>query len=221
MKQLILHIAFIVVGVFIVAYGVYAVTLTAGFVRDWITLIAIGAATTAIGACRLYRIVADFQEAAEGINVAVEQTHIDPTLVGLPRAELWTRVLGQFNVTARPDDEHEGRLLFDFQGGHFYVDIDDSAFAELYYAFIEEVDLTDIDEVSLVRRAINEANYSGCPNIVYSLNDEEDRMYVHMVQSVLLVPQIPHLSDYLQSRLVVFFQLQRRFVNILDKLRKE
>lgn len=174
-----------------------------------------------LGGYHLYKTFSDYRVAADDLHQLVATTHTDPELLGLSQQELWRNVLKQLNVDVRTDDEHDNRFLFDFQGGHFYVDVDDTAFSELYYAFIEEADLSDVEEVSLMRRAINEANYHACPTIVYSTNEEEDKMYVHMVQSVFLMPQIPHAKDYLQSRLVVFFQLQRRLTNIEERMRQE
>lgn len=181
----------------------------------------LGVAATVSASFHIYRMLRDYQDATVALQQNVLQSRVDPSLVGLPRKELWQNVLKELDVELRQDEERENRFLFDYQGGHFYVDIDDSAFAEVYYAFIEEIELSDIEEVSLMRRAINEANFNACPTIVYSTSEEEDKMYVHMVQSVLLLPQIPQAKEYMTSRLMVFFQLQRRFVGILDRLRQE
>lgn len=219
-NDLITVIAFLF-GIAIVAacaVGVYNGVLV---IADVLLSGTIGLLVAGWGAYRFYHTVRDYNDATAALNHAVETSQVDPSYLGLSREDLWQRVLSELNVEARPDEEHPGRYLFDYQGGHFYVDIDKSAFAEVYYAFIEELDLSDIDEVSLIRRAINEANFNACPTLVYSTNEEEDKMYVHMLQSVLLLPQIPQLKDYLQSRLTVFFQMQRHFVNILDRLRQE
>lgn len=140
----------------------------------------------------------------------------------LDSERLWLATLAELDVEPRRDDERDNRWLFEFQGGNFYVDVDaTSAFSEVYYPFIEEIELTDVEEVSLVRRAINEANMACCPTLVYTVNEEEQKMYVHIVQSVFLMPQIPSVAAYLQSRLTVFFQLQRRLSGIEDRLRQE
>lgn len=181
----------------------------------------IGVASLVASGIHLFHTFRDFRQAANDLHHVVEQTEADPELLGLSHVELWQSVLRRLNVETRLDEDNKDRYLFDYQGGHFYVDIDNSAFAELYFAFIDEVDLSDVDEVSLIRRAINEANYGGTPTIVYSTNEEEDKMYVHMVQSVLLMPQIPHIKEYMQSRLAVFFQLHRRLASIEDRMRQE
>lgn len=151
----------------------------------------------------------------QGVQAAVHGTRIDSE-------RMWTEAMKQLDIEPRRDDERSNRWLFEYQGGNFYVDVDlTSAFSEVYYPFVEEVDLADIDEVSLVRRAINEANMACCPTLVYSVDEDEQKMYVHIVQSVFLLPQIPSIGAYLQSRLTAFFQLQRRFSSIEDRMRQE
>lgn len=220
MKKIILNICTLVIGL---TLFVESVILMAGEGWSWYYAmhLVVGLFISAVTLYVLYRDQRDYREASESLRQTIQESRVDPTLVGLTQVDLWQAALKKLDVEVRQDEDRENRYLFDFQGGHFYADVDNTVFSDVYYAFIEELDLSDIEEVSLMRRAINEANYNGCPTIVYSTSEEEDKMYVHMVQSVLLIPQIPHIDEYLKSRLMVFFQLQRHFVSILDRLRKE
>lgn len=218
MKKIILNICTLVIGL---TLFVESVILMAGEGWSWYYAmhLVVGLFISAVTLYVLYRDQRDYREASESLRQTIQESRVDPTLVGLTQVDLWQAALKKLDVEVRQDEDRENRYLFDFQGGHFYADVDNTVFSDVYYAFIEELDLSDIDEVSVVRRAINETNYAAGINVVYSTSDDSDQMHVHMVQSVLLMPQLPHLKDYVESRLAAFFQLQRRYANIEDKLR--
>lgn len=220
MRNVLLKVAGLVAGMLMAIVGVSMIESGENAVYAGLMLGA-GVVVTALSGWYIFDTVRDYEKVTEAFCNMVETTKVDPTTLSMSRVELWQHVLQELNVDTRPDEDHKGRYHFDYQGGHFYVDIDDYAFAEVYYAFIEEVELSDVEEVSLMRRAINETNYNACPTVVYSTDKDGDKMYVHMLQSVLLVPQIPQASEYLKSRLNVFFQLQRHFAGIVDRLRQE
>lgn len=112
-----------------------------------------------------------------------------------------------------------GRYDFSYQGGNFFVDVDDSPFLNFLYAFLGDTDLSDIDEFSLWRKAINNVNIYTQAVFFYSINEEENKAYIHARSRMLFIKAIPDADAYLQSILDGFFTSVRYLQNEIDKLR--
>ena len=120
------------------------------------------------------------------------------------------------------DEEDEERIHFTYQGENFMIDTQkEGLFVCLYDTWWYEVSLSDLDEYSDARRAVNACNFNYATSLVYTINEEENQMGIHCRSVFLLTAEIPNISDYFRSRLQDCFLQHRNFHQKLDELRKK
>ena len=123
----------------------------------------------------------------------------------------------QYDIGEGEDD----RIHFAFQGEHFLVDADnENSYLYIYDYSWGSVELYDIDDVSRLRKAINETNWRCSVTTVYTIDETAKTMLVHSKMTVLFVPQIVGLETYLKSTLTNFFRAHQLVGGELEKLRK-
>lgn len=141
---------------------------------------------------------------------------------GMKPRELCKAILQNLNCKTE-EDEEEGsdRLAFKFQGETFCIIVsDDCLLATIYDFSWGSVELDDIDEVSRVRKIINEINFQyGGHTLFYTMDTDNNRMVVHTKRQILLTPEIPNLDNYMTAMLSGFFEVQRAMAHELDKER--
>lgn len=99
------------------------------------------------------------------------------------------------------------------QNGNNYVGVWDTFWwhAELY----------DVEELSCLRRAINGANLNTSVITVYTTDEAGSNVDVHCKATILFIPQIPELEDYLRLELNEFFRAHHFVESELEKLREK
>lgn len=141
---------------------------------------------------------------------------------GMKPRELCKAILHDLNCKTE-EDEEEGsdRLAFKFQGETFCIIVsDDCLLATIYDFSWGSVELDDIDEVSRVRKIINEINFQyGGHTLFYTMDTDNNRMVVHTKRQILLTPEIPNLDNCMTAMLSGFFEVQRAMAHELDKER--
>lgn len=104
-----------------------------------------------------------------------------------------------------------GSILLAYMGNKFVIKHEDSDFILIMLPSWMAVDSWNVEEVSQVRRALNETNQNSPVTTVYYFNQEVNRMILSSKVTVQLIPQIPDLSVYLRSWLNEFFTVQEEF----------
>lgn len=141
---------------------------------------------------------------------------------GKSAKDLLVAVLRQLNCKVEFDEENADKMFFTYQGENFCaVASNDCLVATLYDFAWGGVDLDDLDEVSMLRKAINDVNMYTPVTLVYTIDKDENKMIAHTKRQVLMVPQIPDLEKYLAAMLSSFFDVQRSLAQELDNLCKE
>lgn len=141
---------------------------------------------------------------------------------GKSTKDLLVAVLQKLNCKVEFDEENADKMFFTYQGENFCaVASNDCLMATLYDFSWGGVELDDLDEVSMLRKAINEVNMYSPVTLVYSIDKDADKMIAHTKRQILMVPQIPDLEKYLIAMLSSFFEVQRNLARELDNLRKE
>ena len=142
---------------------------------------------------------------------------------GLKPRELCKVLLRDLNCKVVEDEEDKERMEFNFQGETFCLIVtDDCLFATVYDFSWGSISLDDIDEVSRLRKAINNVNFRfGGLCVVYTIDTEKNRMVVHTKRQFLVTPEIPNILDYMIAILTGFFEVQRALTHELDILRQE
>lgn len=117
-------------------------------------------------------------------------------------------------------DDDDKRIHFVFQGEHFLANADNERpYVGLWDVHWGSVELYDIDEISRLRKAINEANLNNSVTTVFTIDDSGKEMDVHCKATILFVREIPHLDDYLKVELNEFFNAHHLVGSEMKRLR--
>lgn len=119
-------------------------------------------------------------------------------------------------------DEEDERIQFAFQGENFVADAtNEGCYVHLWDTFWGQVELYDIDEFTRLRKAINTSNTNCSTTTVYSINEAGSSVDVHSKKSILFLPQIPQVENYLRSELGDFFRAHQIVGYEMAKMREK
>lgn len=101
------------------------------------------------------------------------------------------------------------RFKLAFQGADFFVEVFGGDYIRLQlidgvYAYVD-----DVEEFSLLRRAVNEANWFSTVTIVYTVLDD-NQVLINYQSFALAISQIPSFDKYLEYEISQFFFAQKR-----------
>lgn len=140
----------------------------------------------------------------------------------LSTRDLCAEVLRKLNCDVQFDEENEYNMYFTYQGENFSVDTwENGLMITIWDTWWGTVDLDDLDDVSRVRKAINNINVRQNLTLMYSIDEKGQKFAVHTKRQCLLIPQIPQIENYMAAMLTDFFDVQRSFKEEYDKLRLE
>lgn len=136
--------------------------------------------------------------------------------------DLCAEVLRKLNCDVLFDEENEYNMYFTYQGENFSVDTwENGLMITIWDTWWGTVDLDDLDDVSRVRKAINNINVRQNLTLMYSIDEKGQKFAVHTKRQCLLIPQIPQIENYMAAMLTDFFDVQRSFKEEYDRLRLE
>lgn len=136
--------------------------------------------------------------------------------------DLCAEVLRKLNCDVQFDEENEYNMYFTYQGENFSVDTwENGLMITIWDTWWGTVDLDDLDDVSRVRKAINNINVRQNLTLMYSIDEKGQKFAVHTKRQCLLIPQIPQIENYMAAMLTGFFEVQRSFKEEYDRLRLE
>jgi len=129
--------------------------------------------------------------------------------------------LKEMGGTIREINKENLRIHYDYQGHSFLLDsMDGCRFINVWDPCWYEIPLDDIDQLSLMRRVINQANQNESCSLFYTIDTEDGVARIHSKKNVVFVSSLFGLDKYLQSVFVDFFHVERRFITELEKARK-
>ena len=136
--------------------------------------------------------------------------------------EMMKETLEALNCELKQDEEFETRYHFEYQGEHFQLDTNEgSCIFFISDLFWESCELSDVEEVTLYRRAINEAaRYSGIA-LIYSISNEYNKFYVHTVREFAMPTGMPDVKNYMKYILGEFFRVHKLFETSLAEIKSE
>ena len=111
-------------------------------------------------------------------------------------------------------------ICFRYQGEEFWASVsDDSSYVSLYDFDWYAVELSDLDEVSRMRQAINEVNWRGNVSVYYLIDNEENKMYVRSKSVFVFDAKLGDLSRHLSVEVNEFFRARHILGAELEQLR--
>lgn len=136
--------------------------------------------------------------------------------------DLFIQFLKEMGCNYTFDDEHEARIIFPYQGQSFFADTsNDCAYVHIWYTFWRHVELYDVEAVSALRKAINNANITTMVTSCYTIDEAGKNMYAHSKIVIPLVEGIPNRNQYIAAAFDDFFAARHMVDAEMAKSRNE
>lgn len=147
------------------------------------------------------------------------QTAMTPPQV-MPTRTLLQLALRQLGIEY--DFDEDNCFIAIYQGEHFKIVAEnDSRIIDIYDLWWYHAPLDDIDNLSLVKQAVNDYNIRGKAKLVYSFSREDDVIGVHGMMHFVWVEGIPNIDQYLRAQLDIMLAAHQQFYQIMEHLRRE
>ena len=118
--------------------------------------------------------------------------------------------------------EEPGMFYVTYQGEHFKIYYsEESPYINIYDIAWYSAELIDIDNLSLVRQAVNACNQHNLATVLYTIDKEENCVNVHTRQCTIFGSYIPDAEAYLRTRLEDSFRQHHNFYRHIEEIRKE
>ena len=146
----------------------------------------------------------------------------NPAYLGLNTKELLFAVAKNIGCNIQRDEEDPNRIYLNYQGEHFTVGAsEESPFLYIYDVAWYSASLDDIENLSLIRQAVNSCNAEYAATVLYTIDKDENCVNIHTRQCVLFGDYIPSVDEYLRSRLDDSFRQHHNFYQHMEKIRSE
>ena len=126
------------------------------------------------------------------------------------------------NIGCQYSIEDDGDINFGYQGEYFVVRANnENRYIQIYDTHWAHVELYDVDEFTRLKKAINDSNINNSVITIYTINEAGSNVDVHCKSTILFIPQIPELENYLRLELNEYFRVHQ-FINAeMAKLREQ
>ena len=99
-------------------------------------------------------------------------------------------------------------ITFGYQGEHFIVRANNNNhFIHIYDTYWGHVELYNVEDLSRLKKAINESNLNNGVTAVYTVDEAGGTVDVHSKTVILFTQEIPAIDDYLRMELNEFFRV--------------
>lgn len=141
---------------------------------------------------------------------------------GLNTCQLLEKVLKNIGCHINMCKDEENHIYATYQGEHFTIIYSEtSPYITIYDVAWYSAELIDIDNLSLVRQAVNVCNKENISTVLYTIDKEENCVNVHTRQCIVFGSYIPDVEDYLRSRFEDSFRQHHNFYRNMEEIRKE
>lgn len=173
-----------------------------------------------IGAYTLFCYFKGREKEMEDTTEEIESVPIvnEKNLNGCPTRELLMHTLRRIGCEPLVEGD-EGAICFDYQGERFLVESSNEClFINLYDTWWYRISMdADIEEFANMQKAVNLINGWASCTALYTINQEERIIGLHLKKNMLFVSQIPELEQYLKSTFEDFFKTQRALITEMEK----
>ena len=129
-----------------------------------------------------------------------------------------TKIGCQYELAEKEDDNS---IYFAYQGENFVVDAsNENNYIRIWDTHWGHVELYDVDELSRLKKAINNSNLNTGVTTVYAIDEVGHNVDVHCKSVVLFIEQIPDIENYLRVELNEFFRAHQYVGNEMVKQRE-
>ena len=134
--------------------------------------------------------------------------------------DLFLETLSAIGCQYEIDEDNE--INFAYQGEYFVVRAsNDNKYIQIYDMRWMHVELYDIDEITRLKKAINESNIKNSVVTVYTINESGNTVDVHCKSVIYFDSVIPDVIDYLRLELAEYFNVHQMILLEMAKLRDQ
>ena len=139
---------------------------------------------------------------------------------GLSTRTLLQVALHKLNLHYEFDSDQN--FVVRYQGEYFRIMADDdSKYLDIQDLFWYSAPLDDIDNLSILYKAVNECNIYNMARMVYTYDRAKNDLNLHPLCKPLFRTQIPHPEAYLETLFENMLQIHHFFFHQMEKLRRE
>lgn len=122
--------------------------------------------------------------------------------------DLFLQTLTQIGCQYEISEDEDRDIHFAYQGEYFLVRASNDCFyIQIYDTNWGSIELYDIDELSRLKKAINESNMRNSVTTVYTIDEAGSTVNVNCKSVILFIPQIPDIANYLRFELREYFRV--------------
>ena len=149
----------------------------------------------------------------------VERDNI-PETVDPKTKQLLVDTLEKLKLEAKVDEDFKEFVMTDFQGEHFRIKIENKKFIEVQDLHWYEAPLDNLDNLLIIQKAMNWINMTTSCRMVYTIDDDENKVNLHTQTTLLWIPEIPDIDQYLEATLRYMLQVKNIFYSTVEKIRR-
>ena len=151
-----------------------------------------------------------------------DATNMGNIYEGLSKAQFLERVMNNIGCHINMCKDESNELRVTYQGEQFAIAYsEDSHYICIYDVAWYSAELDDIDNLSLVRQAVNACNMQNIATVLYTIDKEEKCVNVHTRQCCIFGSYIPDLEGYMRSLFENSFRQHHNFYRHIEEIRKE
>lgn len=148
-------------------------------------------------------------------NQQVEPLTSDPT-----SRLLLTSTLRKLNIEYELDRDND--FIITYHGEKILlVARDDDPMLHIKDYWWYSAPLDDIENLSIVHRAVNECNTRCYNTLFYDYTKDDHEINVHSTRDILWIPQIPDIDKYLRETLDDLLKMHNYFFRWIEEIRRE
>ena len=122
--------------------------------------------------------------------------------------DLFLETLTKIGCQYEIEEGEDGDIHFGYQGEYFTVRASNrSTYIQIYDTHWGHVELYDVEELSRLKKAINESNFRNSVTAVYTVDEAGKNVDVHSKSVILFIPEIPNIEEYLRIELADYFRV--------------
>lgn len=132
---------------------------------------------------------------------------------GMKPKALFEKSMEELGCKCEKSEEKDYEYYVKYQGETYTVHVGyDMTFIYIYDTLWYEVSLDDLDMFSEARRLVNDINFNNIATLVYYIDKESNKMYLHTCTRGLFTDFIPSPDKYLARLFGDMTRVQRMFL---------
>ena len=140
-----------------------------------------------------------------------------PETIRLETCNLMVRTLN--NLGCQPEILEDNSLNVSYQGENFHMDFGGS-FVQIWDPAWTSIKADD-PELTIIKDAVNAANFAFGPTVVMTNPDENGTIFFHTRYGIILQEGIRNIDEYVKYSLNMFFGSKQEVTQNLHRLRLE